>query len=113
MTYSANIWSIVLLGIAVTYFWRGLGVLLSARIDPNGTLFQWVSCVSYAMLAGLAARMTLLPLGELAETPLIDRLVGMSGAFLVFYLTSRSVLLGVAAGVSILIAATIFRAGTL
>ena len=55
------------------------------------------------MLAGLIARMTLMPLGGLAETPLSDRLIGMALGFLVYFALRRRVLPGVAAGVGIFI----------
>ena len=92
MSGDAALWFLVLLGIAATYFWRGLGVLLSARIDPDGAVFQWVSCVSYAMLAGLIARMIVLPLGSLSGTELADRLVCTGLGFFVFFLCGRRVL---------------------
>ncbi len=99
MTNAGELWPVLLLAIAATYLWRGLGVLFSSRIDPEGAVFAWVTCVSYAMLAGLIARMTVLPLGGLAETPLIDRLLAMALAFAVFFGWRRKVLPGVAAGV--------------
>lgn len=103
MIVEASAWPLLLAAIAATYVWRALGVLLSARIDPEGDLFQWVTCVSYAMLAGLIARMTVMPLGVLAETPLVDRLVAMAIAFAVYFGWRRKVLPGVAAGVAALI----------
>ena len=45
-----------------TYFWRAMGVVLSGRIRTDGPLFQWVGCVAYAMIAGLAVRILVLPL---------------------------------------------------
>ena len=92
-------WLVVLLGIAATYLWRGLGVVFSSRIDPESAVFQWVSCVSYAMVAGLIARMILMPLGVLAETPLFDRLAATALAFAVFFLWRRRIFPGVLAGV--------------
>jgi branched-subunit amino acid transport protein len=99
-------WLIVTLAIASTYLWRGLGVLLSRHIDPDGALFRWVTCVSYAMLAGLISRMTVLPLGALAATPLTHRLLAMALAFAVFFLGRRRILPAVAAGVLAFIALT-------
>ena len=103
MTWDPALWLLLLLSIAGTYLWRGLGVVLSARIDPEGATFQWVSCVSYAMLAGLIARMTVLPIGGLAATPLADRLIAMALAFAVFFVLGRRVLPGVAAGIIVFI----------
>ncbi len=93
-------WPIVLLGIAATFFWRALGGVFSARINPDSAVFQWVSCVSYAMVAGLIARMIIMPLGVLAETPLSDRLAATAFAFAVFFLWRKQVLPGVLGGVA-------------
>ena len=113
-TTEAYLWGLVLLSAAATYFWRGLGVLLSARIDPEGPIFQWVTCVSYAMLAGLISRMIILPLGSLAEAPLTDRLVAVGVAFAVFFAWRRKVLPGVTAGVlAFILLAWVRQAGVL
>ncbi|MEK7244627.1 MAG: AzlD domain-containing protein, partial [Pseudomonadota bacterium] len=58
---------------AATYIWRGAGAALAQRIGVGGAAFEWFSCVAYAMLAALIARLILLPGGALNETPLIDR----------------------------------------
>ena len=111
MTAPPELWLLVLAGIGATYLWRALGVLLSARIDPEGPTFRWVTCVSYAMLAALIARMILQPLGALADTVLIDRLIALACALVIFFLTGRSILTGVLAGVGVFIAAIALRGG--
>lgn len=98
MTTGLGPWPFLVLAIAATYLWRGLGVLLSTRIDPQGAVFRWVTCVSYAMLAGLISRIIVLPLGLLAEVPLGDRLAAVAVAFVVYFGGGRRVLAGVAAG---------------
>ena len=55
MISAGELWLVMGFGVAATYLWRGLGVALSARLDPEGLVFEWVTCVSYAMLAGLIA----------------------------------------------------------
>ena len=100
MTESAP-WGLLLLSILATYVWRALGVPLSAHIQPDSAVFQWISCVSYAMVAGLIARMTVLPLGALAETSLIDRLGAMGLAFAVFFIFRRRLLPAAALGVAV------------
>jgi len=97
-------WTIVLASIGVTYLWRALGVALSSKITPEGALYQWVTCVSYAMLAGLIARMTVLPLGELASLNLSVRLGAMGVALLVYFSAGRHMLAAVGAGVLALVA---------
>lgn len=82
----------------VTYGWRALGVLLSGRLSPDSRLFEWVSCIAYALLAALVARMILLPVGPLAETALGDRLAATALAVAAFFLCRQSVLAGAVAG---------------
>lgn len=91
-------WTIVLVGALATYVWRGLGVVLSGRIDPEGPMFRWVGCVAYAVLAGLIARMILLPVGSLATTPTLSRVAAAAAALLVFYAARRNLLLAVVVG---------------
>lgn len=99
----AALWLLLLGAFAVTYAWRGLGVVLGGRIRLDGPLFRWVAAVAYAMLAGLIARMIVLPLGPLAETPLAYRLLAAGVALAAFFLTRRNTLLGVAAGAAALV----------
>lgn len=95
---------VLLVGALATYVWRGLGVLLSGRIDPEGAVFEWFACVAYALLAGLIARMIVLPIGIVAETALADRLLATTAALAAFFLlTQRNMLLSVAAGAAGLI----------
>ena len=99
-------WTILIFAILGTYFWRGLGVLLGARIDTEGTLFRWVSSVSYAILAGLIARMIIIPLGSLAASPMEHRIVPLLLGFLVFFLFKRNLPLGIITGVGCFILLT-------
>lgn len=101
---------LVIVGGLATYFWRGLGVALSGRIDAGGRLFEWVACVAYAMLAGLIARMIILPNGPLATTASADRIAGAVIALAIFFLTRRNIGLGVAAGAGALVLITWGRA---
>ena len=81
---------------AATYLWRGLGVTVSARIDPDSELFRWIGCVAFAMLAGLISRIVLMPSGMLEQTALWQRLVATAialGAY--FVLTRRNLFVGV------------------
>ena len=56
-----------------TYSWRFLGVVFSGRIRTDSEFFQWISCVTYAMVAGLVFRIVVLPVGPLAQIPLFAR----------------------------------------
>ena len=90
-------------GAAATYASRGLGVALSGRIDPESPLFAWIGLVTYALLAGLVARMILLPIGPLAEASLIARLAAVAVGTGLFLLPRRNLLIGVASGTIALI----------
>ncbi len=98
--------AVILVGAAATYLWRGLGVALSGRIDPDGRVFEWAACIAYALVAALVARMIVLPTGPLAETPLVDRLGATLLSLAVYFLAGRSMLRGVGAGVAALTLAT-------
>lgn len=99
-------WAMVLGCAAVTYFWRAAGVAVAGRFAPDGPLVRWVGCVAYAMLAGLFARMILLPAGQLALVPLHWRLASVALAVIVWRLAGRSVFLGTCAGVAAVMALT-------
>jgi branched-subunit amino acid transport protein len=106
-----RVWLLILGAAAVTYVWRGLGVALGGGLSLDSAMFRWVSAVAYAMLAGLIARMIVLPLGALAETPLSHRLLAAAAALAVFLLSRRNMLLGVAAGAIALVLLTLASAG--
>ncbi|HSO05863.1 MAG TPA: AzlD domain-containing protein [Pelomicrobium sp.] len=76
-------WLVLLAAVAGTYLWRGLGIALSGRLKRDSLLFQWITCVTYAMLAALVLRIIILPVGMLAEIPLAFRLVSAGAAFAV------------------------------
>jgi len=105
------IW-ILLAGVfAVTYVWRSVGVLLGDRINLESAAFRWISAVAYAMLAGLIARMLLLPQGQLGETPVLHRLGAAAVAVLVFLSFRRNSLAAVLAGAAALVALTLAGRG--
>lgn len=92
MTVAADgIWPFVVLagGAAATYAWRFVGVLLSGRIRADSAVFDWIACVAYALLAGLVARMILLPSGPLVETRLVDRMLAATLGLVVFFFATR------------------------
>lgn len=81
-----------------TYFWRGIGVLLSGRVSASGGFFTWAGCVAYAMIAGLTVRILVLPTGTLADTPLVARLIACAIALASYFLCRRNLFVGIAAG---------------
>lgn len=97
---------VMIVAAAATYFWRGLGVALSGRINPNGAVFEWVACVAYALLAALIARMIVLPVGPLEQTALAARVAAAVIALAIFFATRRNLAAGVAAGAGALVLLT-------
>lgn len=94
-------WPLLALLVAalVTYAWRGLGIVLAGRLRTDGRLFEWVAAVAYALMAGLIARMIVLPSGPLAGTALAERLLAAAAGVLVWCLWRRGgVLPGCVAG---------------
>ncbi|MGE0874410.1 MAG: AzlD domain-containing protein [Burkholderiales bacterium] len=95
----AELWLLLALCAIATYAWRGLGALLSGGVDADSEVFTWISCVAYAMIAGLVARILVLPTGALAETTLLERALGSAAALgAYFWLTRRNLFAGVLAG---------------
>ena len=97
----AYIWIVVVLSGLATYVWRALGVAIAGKVSPDGEAFRLFSCIAYAMLAGLIARMIALPAGVLAETPLSYRLVALGAAIAVFFAFRRNLALGAATGIAV------------
>jgi branched-subunit amino acid transport protein len=102
MTDIDPLWYILILAAVVTYAWRMAGVMLGRRIDVDGRAFRWASAIAYALLAGLVARMIILPEGPLAATELPHRIAAAAAAAAVFFLTRKNLLLGVATGMAVL-----------
>jgi branched-subunit amino acid transport protein len=89
----------IIIGCGVgSFIWRGIGVWVADRVDVRGEWFRWVSCVAFAMIAGLVCRVVLLPVGELAHSGLWRRLAGIAIALVAYRVARRSMLVGVIAG---------------
>lgn len=96
-----GLWGLLVLVSLSTYVWRAGGVAIAARIKPDGDLSQWFSCVAYGMLAALMSRIVILPVGILAETLLIDRLVALGAGVAMFCAFKRNMLAGLLSSVSV------------
>lgn len=99
MSAPAELWLLMLLCAAATYLWRGLGVLLSGRLQADSALFEWISCVAYALVAGLIARIIVVPSGLLAQTELYERLLACAVAFVMYRLSRGNMFVGLLGGV--------------
>jgi len=63
-----SIFLLIVLSALATYAWRVMGVAIGARLGSDSALFHWLSCVAYALLAGLMARVVVFPAGILADS---------------------------------------------
>lgn len=101
-------WSYIFLfvaGFCATQPWRYMGAFLSRGIDENAEILLWVRAVSTALVAGLVARMVLLPAGALAGVPLTIRLAAFCLGVGAYFLLGRRLLYGVFGGAALLVAA--------
>lgn len=104
-------WAMLGLAVAATFGWRFLGVVLAGRIDPESPLFDWVSAVAYAMVAGLMMRIVVFPSGAIAATPVADRVLAAAVALAVWYWRGRSLAPGLAAGMAVFGGLLLWRGG--
>ena len=79
-------WTFFLVAAVATLLPRALGALAAGRLDPTSRIFEWMTCVAYAMASGLALRMLFYPTGALGETLLLDRLIAAIVALTIFFL---------------------------
>lgn len=93
-----DLWIIVLSCSAGTFMWRFFGVLFSQRINVDGWVFEWVSCVSYAMVAGLIFRLLILPDNVLESVSLSIRSIAIICGFIAYFVFSKMILPGVIVG---------------
>ncbi len=109
VSFIGGLWGLLILVSLSTYIWRASGVVIAARINPDGALSQWFNCVAYGMLAGLISRIMLMPIGILAETPLADRLAGLAVGFVLFFLFKRHLLPGTLGATAVFLTLTTLR----
>ncbi len=93
-----SLWLIVLGCGAATFFWRLRGGVVVKRIAAAGALFQWITCVSYAMVAGLIFRMIIMPESQLIGVALPIRVAAVTIAFGAYFFFNRRLVAGVVAG---------------
>jgi hypothetical protein len=96
--------ALILVGFLPSEVWRWLGIVLGRGLDENAEIVLWVRAVATALIAGVVARIVVIPPGALAGVPLSVRLVALGGGFVAFLLIRRSAFAGVLAGEALLIA---------
>jgi len=89
---------VITLAAIATYASRYLGTLLSGKISTESPVIDWITCVTYALLAGLVVRMIWMPIGALAATPDWWRFAAAATGLAVFALSKRNIGISVLAG---------------
>lgn len=100
--------ALLLFAVLPTEIWRWLAVAFSQRIDSDSPMLDWVRAVATALLAGVVAKLIIVPPGALAAAPLAVR-VGALAVTLAIVLSKRSLMIpAVLAGEAALIAGVWF-----
>jgi hypothetical protein len=89
---------LLLVGFLPNEIWRMLGLVVGRGIDEDSEFFMWARAVAIAVLAGVIAKIIVLPPGTLASVPLDVRLGAIACGLLAYLLVRRSVFAGVVAG---------------
>jgi hypothetical protein len=103
--------ALVLIGFLPSEIWRWLGIVLGRGLDEDSEIILWVRGVATALVAGVVARIVLIPPGALATVPLSVRLAAIGCGFLAFLLIRRSAFAGVLAGEAVLVLGAIAFGG--
>jgi hypothetical protein len=94
---------VLIAGFLATDSWRWAGVLIGTSLKQDSELLIWVRAVAPALVAGVIAKLVLVPQGSLAEVPLAVRLAAIAAAMAVFLLTGRRIIYGILVAEAILI----------
>ncbi|HXW24242.1 MAG TPA: AzlD domain-containing protein, partial [Xanthobacteraceae bacterium] len=89
---------LVLVGFLPNEIWRWLGIALARGLDEAADAVVWVRAVATAVLAGVIARIIVLPPGALASVPMPVRLAAMAIGFAGFLALRRSAFAGILIG---------------
>ncbi len=76
--------ALLLLGFLPSEMWRWLGIVVGGGLDEGSEIILWVRAVATALVAGVIARIVLIPPGALASVPLTVRLAAIACGFLAF-----------------------------
>lgn len=77
--------AIFVAGGLATYVWRALGVYAAQKLQPDGELLRWLSCVATAIVAALCVKLALAPPDILKGTLLVTRLGAYGAGIAVYY----------------------------
>ena len=102
--------ALLLLGFLPSEMWRWLGIVVGGGLDDGSEIILWVRAVATALVAGVIARIVLIPPGALASVPLTVRLAAIACGFLAFLAIRRSAFAGVLVGEAVLVAGALLFA---
>jgi hypothetical protein len=102
--------ALVLAGFLPNEIWRLLGVGLARGLSETSEIVVWVRAVATAILAGVIAKIIVIPPGALAGVPLALRLAAIAAGFAGFLAIRRSVFAGIVIGEAVLIGAAVLAA---
>jgi hypothetical protein len=101
--------ALLLVGFLPNELWRVLGLVLARGLDEGSELVVLSRAIATAIIAGVVAKLIVLPSGALTTIPLPVRLAAAAIGFIAFVVVKRSVFAGVAAGeVALLIGGFLF-----
>jgi hypothetical protein len=89
---------LLLVGFLPNEIWRWLGIVLARGLDEDAEPVVWVRAVATAVLAGVIARIIVLPPGALAGVAMPVRVGAMALGFAGFLVLRRSALAGIVIG---------------
>jgi hypothetical protein len=98
---------LLLVGFLPNEIWRWLGIVLARGLDEDADIVVWVRAVATAVLAGVIARIIVLPPGALAGVGLPVRVGAMALGFAGFLALRRSPFAGIVIGEAALLAGAI------
>ena len=98
MSGELHAYVLLLVGFLPSEIWRLFGLVAARGIDEESEFFMWARAVAIAVLAGVIAKIIVLPPGTLEGVPLGIRLVAIACGFVAFLVVRRSVFAGVVAG---------------
>lgn len=85
---------LISIGILATEPWRWLGVSLSKGFNESSEIIKLARAISTALIAALVIRLLVSSPGDLANIPLIDKIITMIVALLI-YIYRRDLLLAI------------------
>ena len=94
-------WLILVLVIFGTFFWKFIGVVAAGKIRDDSEVLEWVTCVAFAITAGIMIKVLIVPGGVLAEAPLLARFCGVAFGVTAFFLSGRKIVVGLGVGSSV------------